>query len=231
MESLPNNIINLGENLSEASNYSLNFVAFILCAMTSFVLKYVYINRSNSLSPKSQLGFIIPILSLVTFLVILIVKSSLALSLGLVGALSVIRFRTPIKEPEDLAYLFLAIGIGIGYGALQIIMTTGIFLGITFIIYLFLSKKDSNLDKDFNLILEFKKEEEYFSNYENLINMFKDSNSDVSLIKLEKNSENIYSVYLKINFTNFEQIQKITKGLSQNFPNIQYSIYESKILF
>ena len=50
-------------------------------------------------------------------------------------------------------------------------------------------------------------------------------------IKLEKNSENVYSVYLKINFINFEQIQKTTKNLSQNFPNIQYSIYESKILF
>ena len=61
--------------------------------------------------------------------------------------------------------------------------------------------------------------------------MFKESNSDVSLIKLEKNLENAYSVYLKINFTNFEQIQKITRNLSQNFPNIQYSIFESQMLF
>ena len=55
---------------------------------------------------------LIGILSITTFLVISVVKSSLALSLGLVGALSVIRFRTPIKEPEELSYLFLAIGIG-----------------------------------------------------------------------------------------------------------------------
>jgi len=48
-----------------------------------------------------------------------VVKSSLALSLGLVGALSIVRFRTPIKEPEELAYLFLSIGIGLGIGADQ----------------------------------------------------------------------------------------------------------------
>ena len=65
-------------------------------------------------------------LSLITFLVILIVKSSLALSLGLVGALSIVRFRTPIKEPEELIYLFLAIALGLGYGAGQIIPTTSI---------------------------------------------------------------------------------------------------------
>ncbi len=41
----------------------------------------------------------------------------LMLGLGLVGALSIIRFRTPIKEPEELAYLFLAIAVGIGLGA------------------------------------------------------------------------------------------------------------------
>ena len=52
-------------------------------------------------------------------LVISVVKSSLALSLGLVGALSIVRFRTPIKEPEELAYIFLAIAIGLALGADQ----------------------------------------------------------------------------------------------------------------
>jgi len=52
-------------------------------------------------------------------LIISIVGNSLALSLGLVGALSIVRFRAAIKEPEELAYLFLAIGIGLGMGAGQ----------------------------------------------------------------------------------------------------------------
>jgi uncharacterized membrane protein YhiD involved in acid resistance len=43
--------------------------------------------------------------------------------LGLVGALSIIRFRTPIKEPEELAYIFIAIAIGLGLGANQVLAT------------------------------------------------------------------------------------------------------------
>lgn len=56
-------------------------------------------------------------------LVITVVKSSLALSLGLVGALSIIRFRSAIKEPEELTYLFLAISLGLGFGANQTVIT------------------------------------------------------------------------------------------------------------
>jgi len=52
-----------------------------------------------------------------------IVRSSLALSLGLVGALSIVRFRAAIKEPEELAFLFLAISIGLGLGAGQALVT------------------------------------------------------------------------------------------------------------
>ena len=52
-------------------------------------------------------------------IIITIVKSSLALSLGLVGALSIVRFRTAIKDPEELSFLFISIAIGLGMGANQ----------------------------------------------------------------------------------------------------------------
>ena len=48
---------------------------------------------------------------------------TMALSLGLVGALSIIRFRAAIKEPEELSYLFLAISVGLGFGAEQTVIT------------------------------------------------------------------------------------------------------------
>ena len=56
-------------------------------------------------------------------LIITVIKTSIALSLGLVGALSIIRFRTPIKEPVELAYIFIAIAIGLGLGANQVLAT------------------------------------------------------------------------------------------------------------
>ena len=56
-------------------------------------------------------------------LIISIVKSSLALSLGLVGALSIVRFRAAIKEPEELVYLFFVISIGLSNGANQFLLS------------------------------------------------------------------------------------------------------------
>ena len=91
--------------------------------MCSFSLKIIYENKSTSLSGKFHIGIVIPILAQITFFIILIVKSSLALSLGLIGALSIVRFRTPIKEPEELAYLFLSIAAGLGLGASQTLPT------------------------------------------------------------------------------------------------------------
>ena len=64
------------------------------------------------------------VLGVTTTIVIMIVKSSLALSLGLVGALSIVRFRAAIKEPEELVYLFLIIAIGLGCGANQLVIIT-----------------------------------------------------------------------------------------------------------
>lgn len=92
---------------------------FIIVIILAYVLRWHYIRFGHSLSNRRLFASIFPILTTTTFLVISVVKSSLALSLGLVGALSIVRFRTPIKEPEELAYLFLAIGAGLGIGADQ----------------------------------------------------------------------------------------------------------------
>jgi uncharacterized membrane protein YhiD involved in acid resistance len=73
------------------------------------------------------------LLACTTTLIITIVKSSLALSLGLVGALSIVRFRAAIKEPEELAFLFVTIAIGLGLGANQTLLTilsTGLIMGL-----------------------------------------------------------------------------------------------------
>ncbi len=89
----------------------------------SLVVAWYYVRYGNSLSNRAQFAPVLPMLTLITLLVITVVKSSLALSLGLVGALSIVRFRTAIKDPEELIFLFLAIAIGLGLGADQRIPT------------------------------------------------------------------------------------------------------------
>lgn len=91
------------------------------------VLVWHYHRFSPVLSNKKRFSRVFVFVAATTMLVITVVQSSLALSLGLVGALSVIRFRTPIKEPEELAYLFLAIGLGLGLGANEPAVTALIF--------------------------------------------------------------------------------------------------------
>ena len=89
----------------------------------AFLLRWHFERFGSTLSNRSEFAQVFPLLILTTVLIITVVKSSLALSLGLVGALSIVRFRTPIKEPEELAYLFIAIASGLGLGADQILPT------------------------------------------------------------------------------------------------------------
>jgi hypothetical protein len=91
--------------------------------LLSLVLGWHFGRFGSTLSNRDEFRQVFPFVLLTTVLVISVVKSSLALSLGLVGALSIVRFRTPIKEPEELAYLFLAIAMGLGLGANQTVPT------------------------------------------------------------------------------------------------------------
>jgi len=89
----------------------------------SLLLRWHFKYFGSTLSNRDEFSQVCPFILLTTILIISVVKSSLALSLGLVGALSIVRFRTPIKEPEELAYLFIAIAMGLGLGADQRIPT------------------------------------------------------------------------------------------------------------
>ena len=94
-------------------------INLLLSIILSSLVAWFYTNYGRSLSNRAKFAQTLPVLALITVLIISIVKSSLALSLGLVGALSIVRFRTAIKEPEELVYLFMAIAIGLGLGADQ----------------------------------------------------------------------------------------------------------------
>lgn len=111
-----------------ASHFSeLQLLPFLLALGTGIALSLVLVAHHRRFagiaSNRAELRSAIPFVLLTTVLIISVVKSEIALSLGLVGALSIVRFRTPLKEPEELAYMFLALAIGIGLGADQILIT------------------------------------------------------------------------------------------------------------
>ena len=109
--------------LPAATSVATLVINMLIAAGLGTLLGWQYARFGRTLTNRVALARILPFIALVTALVIFIVKSSLALSLGLVGALSIVRFRTPIKEPEELTYLFMSIAIGLGLGAEQRIVT------------------------------------------------------------------------------------------------------------
>ncbi len=100
----------------------------ILAAILAYLLGVFYKRYANSIANRTKFADNFVLLTLSTMLVIYVVKSSIALSLGLVGALSIVRFRAAIKEPEELVFLFFAIGIGLGMGAGQVLITVLAFI-------------------------------------------------------------------------------------------------------
>ena len=208
------------------TDYLMIILSLFFCIISSFILMYVYKNKANSLSSKIQISMIIPLLSNITFLVILIVKSSLALSLGLVGALSVIRFRTPVKEPEDLAFLFFAIALGIGYGALQIYSTSIIFLILIIIIWFFLSRRNESLGKHFNLMIECNTDKSQ-KDFDKILDLLKKNCNEAEMVKIEK-QDNSMMLFFKISFDKTDDLKLLINNLSKEFIGIKYSLYENK---
>ncbi len=108
----------------------------LVTAVLVTLLRLFYIYFGNAISNRRKFANNFLPLALGTLLIIMIVKSSIALSLGLVGALSIVRYRAAIKDPEELTYLFIAIGMGLAGGANQPILAIVAFSIIIFLLYL-----------------------------------------------------------------------------------------------
>ena len=127
------------ENFFFNSNIEIDFLNFFYAILLSFILSFLvkltYVKVGKSLNDKSYFSDTFIPLALITTLVITVIKFSLALSLGLVGALSIVRFRAAIKEPEELVYLFFVISIGLSNGANQFLLS--IFATLVILSFLF----------------------------------------------------------------------------------------------
>ena len=129
-------------------------------AILSLGVSWHFKKFGSTLSNREEFGQVFPFILLTTILIITVVKSSLALSLGLVGALSIVRFRTPIKEPEELAYLFVSIAMGLGLGANQTLATVVAGPGILAFMAIIKTAKRENKSKNFYLSLDWQSEGE-----------------------------------------------------------------------
>ena len=214
-------IANIG---TEQLSLIATMVNFFMCIGMAFIVKAFYQRFSYSLTGKMHIASVMPILAGVIFLVIVIVKSSLALSLGLVGALSIVRFRTPIKEPEELVYLFLVIAIGLGYGAGYSMITTIIILSLLFIIYIALSNKKSIKTNEYNIAVDWNSSNFTFDLLVEVISKYTNS---VKLIRLD-NKKEISTAVLIITFDNNVNLDELTNNLKLKDSDMSIRFFESK---
>ena len=197
------------------------FILSLLCAaILSFLVQLFYIRYSSTLSNRKEFAKTFVVLGVTTCIVIMIVKSSLALSLGLVGALSIVRFRAAIKEPEELVYLFLIIAIGLGCGANQLlIITTGIFFSLIIIMlysgYLKSSKK--NLDEKINagIIIEGNISDVQINS---LINEITEVSKELKFISMSRSNENT-TINVDLKPKKFENLTLLTGKIKKRFSN------------
>jgi hypothetical protein len=215
------NTQSLGENLW-------GFLGDIaITSILALILSMVYVKFGNSLSNRKSLSGNFVLLALTTMLIITIVKSSLALSLGLVGALSIVRFRAAIKEPEELTYLFLAISLGLGFGANQRYITIIAFVAIILIIMVKSLFTRSNISYS-NLFVSLSSKT--VIPVEKIAEMLKEHTSYVSLKRLDE-SENKCELLFLVNFDNISNLAKFKEKVQKQDGNMEISFFEDKGVF
>ena len=225
------NIIDTAFLATHTGNISLISITIniVLSAILCTILSTFYIKFGSSLTNRSHLAKSFIMIGVTTTLIITVVKASLALSLGLVGALSIVRFRAAIKEPEELAFLFLAIAVGLGFGADNATITILSFFLILFLFVIhkrFFSLSDSTDNIYFTIKLQNKDDIKV-----NNINVIVMSHVGNAHIKRFVVGEDITELVYLINITNFDQLELIKNELDSISEGLTYSFIEEAKIF
>lgn len=124
------------ENVNAVSMFDMA-LAMILAFCIGVFIFFIYKHTYQGVMYSASFGVTLIALTMITTLIILAVTSNVVLSLGMVGALSIVRFRTAIKDPMDIAFLFwaLAAGIVLAAGMIPLVVFGSLFIGIVLLIF------------------------------------------------------------------------------------------------
>jgi len=196
----------------------------LICIGLSSITCWHYNLRAQKRYLRRDLGLILPAICLTTLLVITVVKSSLALSLGLVGALSIVRFRTPIKEPEELAYIFLSIAIGLSLGADQREVAAITLLAILIVISLIDQIRKKISPTTGNLLLNIEIFDEH-TNSDSVLKMIEATSPEANIRRIDQN-EHSFSIVALIKILDVDTINNFSREFKNRFPTGRYSIID-----
>jgi hypothetical protein len=199
-------------------------LGFVLTAILAILIRNFYIRFGTAISNRQRFANNFLALALIVMLIITIVKSSLALSLGLVGALSIVRFRAAIKDPEELVYLFLVIGLGLATGAGQFIIALAaipLILLLLWIYYRFTGKKATTKGNNSLIHLRIKEK-----SIQKVSDIFMKHLSYVELKRMDLLPEGMDITYI-CQAESVDQLDKLKDELSGIDKDITFSIVDN----
>ena len=217
----------LNENVDiDLTNFAFNL---LIVSILSYLIRLVYNKYSQSLSNKDYFSKNFIILGIATCLIITIVKSSLALSLGLVGALSIVRFRAAIKEPEELVYLFICIAIGLGFGANQALITI---VGVTVLVFVVaVIRRHADAPNSIHVMyLTISKASGGRLDLEKLIEVIEKSSLQIDLKRLDENPS-MNEVSFMTSFANKTEFIKLRNDLFQLDSQLEVTFLDNTKVF
>ena len=207
-EILQNNSI----NLSSSSNLSIIEIssALLFSLVCSLIIAWTY--KSTFQGVLFQHSYLVSLIlaSIITSSVIMVISGNLILSLGMVGALSIVRFRSAIKDPLDIIFMFWAITVGIanGIGMIKVSLICTLLISLVcFILYKIPKAVEPHV-----LVVKFNK-----ANMDNIIKVVKNNSLNNKLISHTSNldaGEVVYKLRPKNNDTLLKEIKSI-EGINE----------------
>lgn len=202
-------------------------VGIIATAVICTMLAIFYTHYGKSLSNRGSFSRNFVVIGVTTMLVITIVKGSLALSLGLVGALSIVRFRTAVKEPEELGFLFLCIATGLGFGAGEKVwghtfIAIVIILLILYVKHCFDSKSESS-----NLYLMISSTGKNRPSIDAVTNALKPVCEALELKRFDDSANGIEVAY-QVAFNDVSQLEQARQAVSALGENLSISFIDNE---
>ncbi|NQY49981.1 MAG: DUF4956 domain-containing protein [Colwellia sp.] len=211
---------------------SVQLLALLINLLIGFVIASLigihFRKYASAFCNRQDFSRLFPLLVLSVILIITVVKASLALALGLVGALSIVRFRTPIKEPEELLYLFLNIAVAVALGAGQ---TLAAILSciVTLILITLVKKRDDSNTVENGLFLSLNHicEEGYQQTtlVSTLKSILEQHVERIELRRIDVTNTQFDATFF-IAVRNEQQIDQFISALNKEFSGINVSLLE-----
>jgi len=218
-------------NANMVNDVNISFMSSLYSILASLVsailIRKAYIIFGRSMNNREYFGNTFILLSITTCVVIIIVKYSLALSLGLVGALSIVRFRAAIKEPEELVFLFLCIGAGLATGANQYLIAIISIVLIVSILFLMKWKRVKYISQ------RARKESENILNIEasvqndilNDVNLTMNKYMKSAVVKSSMIEAGVQKFSFVVVFSHHLDYFKFIQEFKNKHPNVKMSIF------